>query len=132
MNDTFLDPVEAVLEDGSRVRLLTSTAATFLQRLVGLIGKKEVPPLCGLVFERCSSIHTMHMSVPIDVLWLGPERDGTRDVVSLDPALRPWRMICGPRGAEGCAEFAAGTFDPANRPVRIERSPGPGPAQTRS
>lgn len=122
MNDTFLDPFEAVLEDGSRVRVLTATADGFLERLVGLIGKREVPELCGLVFERCSSIHTMHMSVPIDVLWLGPSGEGGgRDVVSLDPGLRPWRLICGPRGADACAEFAAGTFDPANRPVRLER-----------
>lgn len=42
----------------------------------------------GLVLERCGSIHSFFMRMPIDVLYVG--RDDI--VVRSLPALRPWRF----------------------------------------
>ena len=41
--------------------------------------------------------------------------------VSLDVSLKPWRFFAAPRGATGCVEFRAGSFDPADRPAEIAR-----------
>ncbi len=43
-------------------------ANTFLKRLFGLMGKKEIT--YGLIFPRCNSIHTFFMKENIDVIGL--------------------------------------------------------------
>lgn len=48
-------------------------------------------------------------------------RAGELKAVSLDVALKPWRFFAAPRGATGCVEFRAGSFDPADRPAEIAR-----------
>ncbi|NMA51212.1 MAG: DUF192 domain-containing protein [Mollicutes bacterium] len=41
-------------------------ASKFLQRLIGLIGKKEFN--YGLLFNNCNSIHTFFMRTEIDII----------------------------------------------------------------
>lgn len=84
--------------------------------------KREVPEACGLYFPGCRSIHTCMMRVPIDVVWVREGEPGELKAVSLDVALKPWRFFAAPRGATGCVEFRAGSFDPADRPAR-DRAP---------
>ncbi len=47
-------------------------ASTPDARRIGLIGVSapEFPPGCGLFFEDCNAIHTVEMSMPIDVLFI--------------------------------------------------------------
>ena len=83
--------------------------------------KRDVPEACGLHFPNCRSIHTCMMRVPIDVLWVREGEGGGLEVVSLDISLRPWRFFAAPRGATGCVEFRAESFDAYDRPARIIR-----------
>ena len=45
-------------------------ATTTLQRMRGLLGRRELPVGHGLLIESCGSIHTVGMHFPIDVLFL--------------------------------------------------------------
>lgn len=77
------------------------------ERLRGLLGTHE-PPAQGLYITPCSSVHTMGMRYPIDLVFLA--RDGR--VLRVAEAVPPWRVV-GARGAYAVAEFAAGTVRPA-------------------
>ena len=116
MNDRYLDEAWAVTLSGKRAPILTHTCRSFLERFCGLMLKREVPEACGLYFPNCRSIHTCMMRVPIDVVWVREDESGLLEVVSLDIALKPWRFFAAPRGATGCVEFRAESFDPADRP----------------
>lgn len=121
MNDRYLDEAVAVTASGKRVPILTHTCRGFLERFCGLMLKREVPEACGLYFPGCRSIHTCMMRVPIDVVWVREGEPGELKAVSLDVSLKPWRFFAAPRGATGCVEFRAGSFDPADRPAEIAR-----------
>lgn len=75
-----------------RVRVLgvdAEVAVTFIERARGLIGRKTLPPGCGLLIERCNAIHTFFMSFPIDATFL--DRDG--QIVKTVRNIRPWRLL---------------------------------------
>lgn len=61
---------------------------TFRERARGLIGRRPLEEGCAWVFESCDSIHTMFMSVDIDVIQVD-EEGVVLDVVR---AL-PWRLV---------------------------------------
>lgn len=124
MNDRYLDEAWAVTLSGKRAPILTHTCRSFLERFCGLMLKRKVPEACGLYFPNCRSIHTCMMRVPIDVVWVREDEPGLLEVVSLDIALRPWRFFVAPRGATGCVEFRAESFDPDDRPAKIARRGG--------
>lgn len=94
------------------------TARRFLERFLGLMGIKEMPEGCALWFPRCTGIHMFFMRIPLDVIWIG---EGGK-VVRVDSGLRPWRVAFGPKGAKGCLEMAAGTFDLRGIEVEFEAS----------
>lgn len=56
------------------------------QRLIGLMGKKELSLNEGLLLVPCKAVHTAFMRFPIDVLFLS--RDFT--VIKIIANLRPW------------------------------------------
>jgi uncharacterized protein len=91
-------------------------------RLVGLLGRRELPPGHGLMLRPASSIHMLFMRFAIDALFLDAE--GT--VLRIAPGLRPWRLSSS-RGARAVLELAAGEC--ARRGVeagdRLELSPIP-------
>lgn len=64
-------------------------ADTFFSRLMGLMGKKQIPQDEAIVFPRCNSIHTFFMRFPIDVIFVSAEGK----VVALSEAVGPWRLI---------------------------------------
>lgn len=70
-------------------------AVQFLDRLVGLIGKKDMPSGEAMFFPRCNDIHMWFMSIPIDVVFLVPEtREGRQwRVTSVRTHVRPWRAL---------------------------------------
>lgn len=80
-------------------------ARTFSQRLVGLMGKKELPFGAGLHIVPCNSIHTFFMRIAIDVLFL----DRSLKVVKAFPALPPWRMSSIYFSAHSVLELPSGT-----------------------
>jgi len=98
----LIDAISGELVVG-RVRV----AGSFLARAKGLIGKAHLAPHEGMWFDRCDSIHTMFMRVPIDVLFL--DRDGC--VLRAVSAAAPWRPYIGFPGAASVLELAAGTIE---------------------
>jgi len=80
-------------------------ARTPWARLVGLLGRRELPDGEALVFERCRAIHTVGMRFPIDMVFV----DRGWRVVAVRQAVGPGRLV-GPIGrAWGVVELAAGS-----------------------
>jgi uncharacterized membrane protein (UPF0127 family) len=102
----------------TRSRLLADRAeraASFMDRFVGLMGRRSLAFGEGLHILPCNSIHTFFMRIPIDVAFLDPEGR----VVKQFSALPPWRatsVYCQARrdaagerdGAGGRARLRAG------------------------
>ena len=78
-------------------------ATSFGSRFRGLMGAAELPPGEGLLLPGTSSVHTHFMRFPIDVVFLDTERR----IVSVVPALRPWRFAAA-QGSDSVLELAAG------------------------
>jgi uncharacterized protein len=56
--------------DGQEIAGRLRMADTFLTRLKGLTGVRELTDEEGLIIRPCSQIHTMGMKIPIDVIFL--------------------------------------------------------------
>jgi len=80
-------------------------ADTFVRRLRGLLGRRELPAGEGIVLRPEWSVHTFFMRMTIDIAFV--TRDGR--VVRSVPNVRPWR-ITGAFGAFATIEMAAGTL----------------------
>ena len=78
-------------------------ATSFASRFRGLMGTARLPRGSGLLFPGSRSVHTHFMRFPIDVVFL----DAERRIVSIRPALRPWRFAAA-KGADSVLELAAG------------------------
>ena len=81
-------------------------ATSFMKRLVGLMGKKEVEQGYCLVFPKCNSVHGAFMSVPVDVAYL----DAEDRVIGVE-TLRPWKLGHAPRGTKSVIECRQGTLE---------------------
>ena len=71
--------------NGIRARV----AESFWKRLKGLVGTKHLPEGEGLLFERCSAIHTCFMSMAIDAIFL----DSDNNIVRVVRNIKPWRWF---------------------------------------
>jgi uncharacterized membrane protein (UPF0127 family) len=80
-------------------------AESFWARLVGLMGRRGLDEGEGLLLSPCSSVQTVFMRFPIDVIFV----DGETRVVKVASALVPFRLALGGRGARDALEVAAGT-----------------------
>jgi uncharacterized membrane protein (UPF0127 family) len=92
---------ECVLAD----RTWRATAAG--DRLRGLLGRKSLAEGEGLWITPCSSVHTLFMSFPIDVLFL--DRKGL-EVVAVIERMVPWRVTRAYLRAGSALELPAGTI----------------------
>jgi hypothetical protein len=61
-------------------------ARTLTQRVVGLLGRNQLPREEALIFKHCRSIHMWGMRFAIDVVFL----DASDVVVKVFPSLKPW------------------------------------------
>ena len=86
---------EAVLADG------------YWKRLVGLLGKtsKWARLGAGLWIVPCHGVHTMGMLFPIDVIFIGKDKE----VVRIDERLRPFRISAVCMSAKSILELPANT-----------------------
>jgi uncharacterized membrane protein (UPF0127 family) len=91
-------------EDDGRVLCENCTLAdTFLRRLRGLLGRRNLKSGDGIVLRPEWSVHTFFMRFPIDVVFA----DADQVVVKAVKDLKPWRTaVC--RGARDVIELAAG------------------------
>jgi len=83
-------------------------ALNWRDRLRGMIGRRFDPEngIDAMIFPRCCAIHTMWMSMPIDVIFL----DSGSKVVGLYPAVKPWRLSLACRGAVTVVELPVGAI----------------------
>lgn len=91
----------AVLAD----RVERATAAG--DRLRGLLGRSGLTTGEGLWITPCSSVHTLFMTFPIDVLFL--DRRGTEVVAQIERMV-PWRVTRVYLRAGSALELPAGTI----------------------
>jgi uncharacterized membrane protein (UPF0127 family) len=80
-------------------------ADTFLTSFIGLMGRKSLNPMAGLLLRHCTSIHTFWMRIPIDVIYL----DRSLKVQAIDVALKPWRVGTITKNVRHVLELPAGT-----------------------
>jgi hypothetical protein len=98
-----------VIENRTRQARLADQAEVArgpLRRGLGLMGRRGWSDWDGLVLDRCGSIHTFFMRMPIDVVYL--DRQGT--VLRADPAVPPWRVGPIVRRARTVLELPVGTI----------------------
>ena len=79
-------------------------AATFRDRLLGLLGRRELGSDEGLLFEPGGSIHTLWMRITIDVAFL----DRDLRVLKLSDSVPPWRFRFAPPHTHYTLELASG------------------------
>ncbi len=84
-------------------------AMTFLDRARGLIGR-DFQDFDAMVFNNCSSIHTMFMNMNIDVLFV----DRNNKICGLRRNLNPWVPFARAPGAVSVIELPSGTIDRSN------------------
>jgi uncharacterized membrane protein (UPF0127 family) len=93
----------------SRGRLLADRAeraTSFMDRFLGLMGRRSLAFGEGMHITPCNSIHTFFMRIPIDVVFLDP--DGL--IVKQIPAMPPWRASSVYFKAHSVLELPAGTL----------------------
>jgi uncharacterized membrane protein (UPF0127 family) len=83
-----------------------TVADSFLTRLRGLLGRKELPADEGLLLTRSWSVHTWFMQFPIDLVYL----ESDLSVLGIREAVKPWRMS-GWRGARSVLELPTGACE---------------------
>lgn len=90
--------------DGTEVCSHCIHAQTSLRRLRGLLGRPPLAPGAGMLLEPCASVHTVFLRRPIDLVFLG----GDREILRVVPRLRPWR-VAARRGSRSVLELPEGT-----------------------
>lgn len=75
-------------------------------RAWGLLGRSGLAYGEGLWIDPCNSIHMWFMRLPLDVLFLDPDRC----VVGVFEEVAPWRMIWPVKGARTVLELPVGTI----------------------
>ncbi|HET6454229.1 MAG TPA: DUF192 domain-containing protein [Armatimonadota bacterium] len=94
-----------IVHNGRVIAEEATVAGTFCGRLIGLIGRRSLPPCSALVIPRCTQVHTFGMRFPIDVLFLNED-----NVILAAESLRPWRISKRHPGATKVIELPPGTI----------------------
>jgi len=92
------------LANGTTVCLTVRVAQTLLQRCRGLLGRPAPLSGEGLLIMKCSSIHTIGMRYPIDVIFV----DKGFRVLRVDPWVPPGLLARRCRQSAHVIEMAAG------------------------
>ena len=95
--------IMALTRDGDPVCPRCVVARTPLRRMKGLLGRRGLGEDEGLLLQPASSIHTLFMRFPIDVVFL----DRELRVLRVAEGVRPWRFAAA-RGARAVLELPAG------------------------
>ena len=79
-------------------------ARGFFTRGWGWMLRSRPPEGEALVFRSCSSLHTVGMRFPLDIVFL----DADLRVLGVRPRMGAWRVALGPRGTRWSLEMPAG------------------------
>lgn len=85
-------------------------AKSFRVRLIGLMGRKSMKSTEGIWFPRSNWIHTLFMSIPIDVIYL----DKKMTVRKIQQNLKPWRFPAPVFNAKSVIEVSSGFISSNN------------------
>ena len=86
--------------------LKVKVADTFIGRMVGLLGRRSLEPVCGVWIVPCNSIHTFGMLFTIDVVFV----DRDFKVVGLQELVKPFSITRPNFRAESAIELPAHTI----------------------
>ena len=104
MSGTSLASVASIVrENGDVVCRRCTVASRPLERMRGLLGRRELAADEGMLLRPASSIHTWFMHFPIDAVFL----DRDLAVVATERDLSPWQTARA-RGARAVLELPAG------------------------
>jgi hypothetical protein len=101
------------LTRGSEVAVRVRRADRAWSRVVGLLGRRSLAEDEGLLLTPCTSIHTLFMRFPIDILYLNREHA----VVKAVKDLRPFRVSACLRGAHSILELPVGAIEASGTQV---------------
>ena len=101
------------LTRGSEVAAHVRHADRTWSRVVGLLGRRSLAEDEGLLLTPCTSIHTLFMRFPIDILYLNREHA----VVKVVKDLQPFRVSACLRGAHSILELPTGAIDASGTQV---------------
>ena len=106
------------LTRGSLIAGRLETGRSLWQRFLGLMGRDALPASGGLWLPGTSAIHMLFMRFPIDCVFLSGPAAGSRRVVGVRRALRPWvGVVWYVRGANGVLELPVGSLDESGTQV---------------
>lgn len=80
-------------------------ADSFISKLVGLLGKKNLDEGEGLLIGGCSSVHMMGMKIPLDLIFLNKENK----VLKIVEAAQPNKLSFSCKGAKKVVELWVGS-----------------------
>jgi uncharacterized membrane protein (UPF0127 family) len=98
------------LTKSTEVATAARLADRLWSRMVGLLGRKHLPDGEAMILRPCSSIHTLFMRFPIDVVYL----DREARVLKVVPCLKPFRFSGTFRGGHYTLELPEGTIARSN------------------
>ena len=81
-------------------------AHRFWHRLRGLLGRQPLPVDAALWLKPCTSVHTLGMKYPLDLVFL--DREGR--ILKQVHQLKSGRIALGGRSAHSVVEFAGGSL----------------------
>jgi uncharacterized membrane protein (UPF0127 family) len=81
-------------------------AETAVSRVKGLLGRECLEDGQGLLFKKCSSLHTLFMRFPIDIAFI----DKRGKVLKLSKAVKPFKFVAAPLRAHYALELPAGAI----------------------
>ncbi len=87
--------------------------SNFIERFVGLLGKKPLNSNQALLIAPCSSVHTFGMRYPIDLIFLNKDFIVLKTVRSL----KPWRFAFA-NSASMVVEMSGNALDTLNINVK--------------
>lgn len=87
-------------------------ADRFVDRLIGLMFKKQLVGAEGLLIDPCRSIHTFFMRYPLDIVFISSKNQ----VIKIIRDMKPWRMTWIYFRAHKTLELPAGKL-----PLDLER-----------
>ncbi len=79
-------------------------ARTFMQRCIGLLGRRSLSDDAGLLIAPGGSVHTCWMRFGIDVVFLNEYGE----VLRVAAHVPPWRFVFAPRHTKAVLELRAG------------------------
>ncbi|MCG7983458.1 MAG: DUF192 domain-containing protein [Candidatus Thiodiazotropha lotti] len=93
-------------KDRPETILKVRVANTFYTQLRGLLARKKLVSMEGLLLPGCSSIHTIGMHYALDIVFM----DGKGRVIKTQACVKPFRAAVA-KGASYTLELANGMID---------------------